>query len=90
MDFRSQLSAFQNGRGSQSNQSNNSNNRGYNTTPQNNSHNYYGRGGSDQRHGRGGDVDRRRGRPNNWNHQGPPHSRRRYQSPDRDGLGDLR
>jgi hypothetical protein len=92
MDFRSQLSAFQNNGGSSSNSPNN--NRGYNTGQSNNSNNnnnYYGRGGSDQRHGRGdGSGDRRRHRPNNWSHQGPPQTRRRYHSPDRDGLGELR
>lgn len=86
MDFRSQLSAFKTG-GSSSSTSPNSNNRGPSTSSNNN--NYYGRGGSDPRYGRG-DGDRRRHRPNNWNHQGPPHARRRYHSPDPDGLGDLR
>jgi hypothetical protein len=69
---------------------NNRDNRDNNRDNNNNRDNYYGRGGGGGR-GRGGD-DRRRPRDSNHPHiqGGPPNQRRRYHSPDRDGLGDLR
>jgi len=101
MDFRSQLSAFQSGGGSggaggsdRSPQRPPNNNRGYSTA---NSNNYNtGRGSSGGGAGGGGDRRRPRDRSPHDYPQGrgaggpPPHSRRRFQSPDRDGLGDLR
>jgi len=87
MDFRSQLSAFTSGGGSSG--GNSGGNQGSDRSPQryndnrgyNNSGNYYGRGG--------GGGDRRRGRDFSPN-RGPPSQRRRFNEPDRDGLGDLR
>lgn len=98
MDFRSQLSAFQSGGGgnargggdSDRSPQRSSSNRGNSASNNNNSsQNYYGRGGG----GANGGGDRRR--PRDWSpHQTrggpPPQARRRYESPDRDCLGDLR
>ncbi|KAL3911472.1 MAG: hypothetical protein SGARI_001632 [Bacillariaceae sp.] len=103
MDFRSQLSAFQNnrggnggGRGNSNNNNNNNNNRNNNDRSRRYNDNQYGRGGGGDGYG----GDRRRPRPPEWGnnpHYGggpPPYSRRRFNPPqppqDPDGLGDLR
>ncbi len=94
MDFRSQLSAFQSGGGGNSRGGGGSdrspqrspNDRGYG----NSTTNHYGRGGG----GGSGGNDRRRPRDSSPYQGrglgGPPQARRRFNSPDRDGLGDLR